>query len=271
VTPEINAANAFVAAWLPGSAGEGVADVLLRKPDGAINVDFKGKLSFSWPRMATQSKVNRGDNNYDPLFSYGYGLTYGDNGNVANLPEISGLDGSEMTTGTALFAFGKAMAPWSLQAKVGDTSSPVVDARTQLGKALTIRSIDRVAQEDAQQFVWSGEEHASVTLSGPASDYGAASHYEDMALVIQYRVDAPPEGPVTLLVECGDNCRANVDLTQLFTEAPQDEWTQTEIALSRLVDAGADMSKLTALGLETAAAFSLSLSDLRLVSREPGS
>src|SRR6185369_10745262 len=47
---EINASNAFVAAWLPGSEGEGIADVLYRKKDGSIAYDFTGKLSFSWPR-----------------------------------------------------------------------------------------------------------------------------------------------------------------------------------------------------------------------------
>ncbi|MEM9486520.1 MAG: putative glycoside hydrolase, partial [Cyanobacteria bacterium P01_F01_bin.116] len=269
VTPEINAANAFVAAWLPGSAAEGIADVLLRKPNGAINFDFKGKLSFSWPRMVTQSQGNRDDNNYEPLFPYGYGLTYKDHGNVAELPEISGLDDSEITTGNALFAFGKAMAPWSLQARVGETSSAVVDARTQLGKTLTIRSIDRAAQEDAQQFVWSGE--GAISLTGPATDYNAAAHYDDMAFVVQYRVDASPAGSVTLFAECGDTCRADLDITQLLTEAHVGEWTQAEIALSSLADAGVDLSKLTTFGLETAAPFSLSLSDLRLLSKEPGS
>ncbi len=74
VTPEINAADAFVAAWLPGSEGGGIADVLIRKPDGAINFDFKGKLSFSWP--ATATPVQDGNEGGAPLFPYGYGLTY---------------------------------------------------------------------------------------------------------------------------------------------------------------------------------------------------
>jgi beta-glucosidase len=42
----------FVAAFLPGSEGAGVADVLIRKADGSVNYDFKGKLSFSWPDHA---------------------------------------------------------------------------------------------------------------------------------------------------------------------------------------------------------------------------
>jgi beta-glucosidase len=62
--------DAFVAAWLPGTEGQGVADVLFG--DYAPT----GKLSFSWPRSMAQIPVNFGDPNYDPLFKYGFGLTY---------------------------------------------------------------------------------------------------------------------------------------------------------------------------------------------------
>ena len=66
----IGKADAFVAAWLPGTEGDGVADVLFG--------DYKptGKLSFSWPRTMAQVGVHLGDANYDPLFRYGYGLSY---------------------------------------------------------------------------------------------------------------------------------------------------------------------------------------------------
>ena len=264
ITPIINAADAFVAAWLPGSAGEGIADVLVRKPSGAVNVDFKGKLSFSWPRTAVQ--VSQRDSHNDPLFACGYGLTYKDSGNVARLPEISGLDGSTSPIGNALFAYGKPIAPWSLQATVKETSSTVVNARMQIGSTLTVRAIDRAAQEDAQQFVWTGE--GAIALTGPATDYTAATHYNDLTLVIQYRVDTPPAGPVTLFATCADSCRADLDMTQLFTKAPLGKWTQTEIPLSNLVEAGANMAQLTALGIKTNGAFSLSLSDMRLVSKD---
>jgi beta-glucosidase len=84
--PEINAADAFVAAWLPGSEGGGVADLLVRKPDGSINHDFTGRLSYSWPRTPASSP-NRGDPGDDPLFAYGYGLTYADRVDIPALPE----------------------------------------------------------------------------------------------------------------------------------------------------------------------------------------
>ena len=78
VNPELDASGAFVAAWLPGTEGAGVADVLFRDASGAVNVDFTGKLSFSWPRRPDQTPLNRGDAGADPLFPYGFGLTYAD-------------------------------------------------------------------------------------------------------------------------------------------------------------------------------------------------
>jgi beta-glucosidase len=66
----LDQADAVVAAWLPGSEGQGVADVLLGK--------FKptGKLSFTWPRAIKPTPSPTGGADYDVLFKVGYGLTY---------------------------------------------------------------------------------------------------------------------------------------------------------------------------------------------------
>ncbi len=66
----LEAADAFVAAWLPGTEGAGVADVLF----GAYRPT--GRLSFTWPRAMDQIPLNVGDEDYDPLFPFGFGLTY---------------------------------------------------------------------------------------------------------------------------------------------------------------------------------------------------
>jgi beta-glucosidase len=75
-TPEIDASDAFVAAWLPGTEGDGIAEVIFRDSTESIANSFTGRLAFSWPRAPGQSRVNRGDEEYDPLFPYGYGLRY---------------------------------------------------------------------------------------------------------------------------------------------------------------------------------------------------
>ncbi|WP_437967237.1 glycoside hydrolase family 3 protein [Sorangium sp. So ce260] len=81
VNKELNLSDAFVAAWLPGSEGGGVADVLF----GAH--EFKGKLSFSWPASECQL-VNRNDGQ-KALFAYGFGLTTADQDTLGTLPEAS--------------------------------------------------------------------------------------------------------------------------------------------------------------------------------------
>ena len=70
INKELDEVASFVAAWLPGSEGQGVTDVLLG------DFDFQGKLSFSWPKEA-KAELNVGDQNYDPLFPFGFGLNYG--------------------------------------------------------------------------------------------------------------------------------------------------------------------------------------------------
>ena len=63
-------ADAIVAAWLPGTEGEGVADVLFG--------DYKptGKLSFTWPRSMSQIPINVGDAELRPAVPFGFGLSY---------------------------------------------------------------------------------------------------------------------------------------------------------------------------------------------------
>ena len=66
---DLGKCDAFVAAWLPGTEGIGIADVLFN------DVDFSGKLSMSWPKTTDQIPINAGDGQ-TPLFECGYGLSY---------------------------------------------------------------------------------------------------------------------------------------------------------------------------------------------------
>src|SRR4051812_42280491 len=79
-----DAADAIVAAWLPGSEGAGVADTLF----GAR--PFTGKLPVTWPRTLDQEPINVGDANYEPLFPYGFGLRAGRVGHSARHARFRG-------------------------------------------------------------------------------------------------------------------------------------------------------------------------------------
>jgi len=70
IPDELDKWSGLIAAWLPGSEGKGVTDVIF----GDYNPT--GRLSVSWPRTMEQIPINFGDNDYNPLFEYGYGLSY---------------------------------------------------------------------------------------------------------------------------------------------------------------------------------------------------
>jgi beta-glucosidase len=88
----MNLSDSFVVAWLPGSEGKGVADVLFRRADGKIDHPFTGTLSFSWPKSPCQTRVNIGDLDYAPQFALGYGLKFGDKSIVSKLADDFSVD-----------------------------------------------------------------------------------------------------------------------------------------------------------------------------------
>lgn len=245
VNREINAADAFVAAWLPGSEGAGIADVLLRGSDGRVQHDFKGKLSFSWPRTATQYANNVGQKDYDPLFAFGFGLTYADNGDLAALPEASGVTGNEGATGV-FFARGDAGPGMALRleqaAGQGLTVTRVPDALPD--DRLKITGVDHLVQEDGRRLAWSGKGEAVAALqSHTALDLQRESN-GDLMLLTTLRVDAAPEGEAWLSVGCGVGCSARIAIGPSLAALPQGQWKRVGVPLKCLAKAGAKLDAI---------------------------
>lgn len=266
VSREINAADAFVAAWLPGSEGEGIADVLLRKPDGEVQHDFKGKLSYSWPRTATQYANNVGQKDYDPQFAFGYGLTYADKGDLAPLPEESGVSGEQSASGV-YFAKGKPSVGLAMQlSNASQSNMPATTVPVALADgSLKLSAVDHQAQEDARRLQWSGSTAAKLVLaSGTPLDVSRESN-GDVQLQLTLRRDSAVTAPVWLGVGCGEGCSGRVDLQKTLAALPQGEWKIVGVPLKCFVTAGADVSKLVQVPvLESSAALELSVSRIAL-------
>ncbi|PAN28262.1 hypothetical protein PAHAL_5G140800 [Panicum hallii] len=81
IEPYVPLMEALVAAWLPGTEGQGVADVLFG------DYGFTGKLPRTWFKSVDQLPMNVGDPHYDPLYPFGFGLTIN-----SSLPGFSGVD-----------------------------------------------------------------------------------------------------------------------------------------------------------------------------------
>lgn len=71
IKPYLHKMDGLVAAWLPGTEGQGVADVIFG------DYEFTGRLSRTWFQSVDQLPMNVGDEDYDPLFPFGFGLTMG--------------------------------------------------------------------------------------------------------------------------------------------------------------------------------------------------
>jgi beta-glucosidase len=248
VNPELNASDAFVAAWLPGSEGAGVADVLVGDTAGKPRADFRGTLSFSWPKTAGQFTLNKGEANYDPLFALGYGLTYARGGKVAALSEVSGVDPSLGNT-SIFFTKGRVPAPFSF----------ATDSRVQR------KPVDSATlQEGAVQLDWAAGQDATIRIGGNPMDLTREVN-ADVQLQITYRVDKAPAAPVKLAVSTG-----TVDASALFAAGAG--WRTVKIPLACFKAHGADMAAVTtAFGLSTTGPFTVSLSDLRLAADPAGS
>ena len=245
VNREINAADAFVAAWLPGSEGAGIADVLLRGSDGRVQHDFKGKLSFSWPRTATQYANNVGQKDYDPLFAFGFGLTYADNGDLAALPEASGVTGNEGATGV-FFARGDAGPGMALRledaAGQGLTVTRVPDALPD--DRLKITGVDHLAQEVGRRLAWSGNGEAVAALQSHTTLDLQRESNGDLMLLTTLRVDAAPKGEAWLSVGCGVGCSARIAIGPALAALPQGQWKRVGVPLKCLAKAGAKLDAI---------------------------
>ncbi|MCU4677114.1 glycoside hydrolase family 3 C-terminal domain-containing protein [Catenovulum sp. 2E275] len=271
VNKEINASDAFVAAWLPGSEGQGVADVLLTQTNGQVNFDFKGKLSFSWPKYDTQVVLNSRDENYDPLFAYGFGLTYQDKVELAELDETVRVKEQKATdVGYALFyrQLGQGLN-WSL----GDKNdwSLIIEGpsgTTKNSENLTIQAINLAYQEDARKFVWSGQSEAAAQLIYSKPKNMAEIVNQQSVVNFELRVDTLPTEKVSLALFCTQNCQPQVDITDLLKQQTTGEWIKVSVDVSCLADKAELQAVTIPWQIKTTGQLGLAVSNLAIQNKD---
>jgi beta-glucosidase len=250
---ELNRSDAFVAAWLPGTEGKGIADVLFRKADGSVNFDFTGRLSFSWPKAACQVPLNKGDASYDPLFAYGYGLSYASGGSVPALDETTPALGCGQTTpnGPAatedLVVFRQVESPlhklyigsppnWSLP--VGsDLNNAVVTSDGHV----KVETAQLNVQQDAKKVTWTSTGQFMAQSIGVKTDYSGYLTAE-AALVFDVSVNQAPQGNVKMRVDCTYPCIGELDATAVLKGLPLDTRRTLKIPLACFLAKGTDFT-----------------------------
>ena len=262
VNAELNASDAFVAAWLPGSEGAAVADVLFGEQD------FKGKLPFSWP-AEPQQIVNIGDDDYEPLLPYGFGLTYADE-NVLSDDLNTEVSVSSDNSQSVEILNGAVQSPWVLWLYSGDESL-TVNASTHKVGAINYRTVDKVVQEDARKVTFDGSEFAAMRFASKSffREDLSAQLLTNGALTFSVSRHSDIESGLTVGMNCegeGDapgSCSTQIDISEQVNALPLDTWSSISIDLQCFVDKGIDFTGLVVpFELGSAGKASVSLADI---------
>lgn len=237
--PLINASDAFVAAWLPGSQGAGVADVLVARRDGTTTRGFTGRLPFAWP-VDARSPMN------SPLFPAGYGLDYTRTVTLPPVNEDPRVDLAASASEDTYMTRGKVPTPWRLG----------------LDSSVQGRAIDISAQEDARQFTWA--DRGSIAIDGPSVNLSrqVGGGFE---LQLDWRIDARPADTVTIAFAGG-----TLDISGLVRSATLGTPMETRIPLSCFRDAGGVFNAVgTPLRLTAGKGFMATLRSVRIMAQGP--
>jgi beta-glucosidase len=264
----INLSDAFVAAWLPGTEGKGVADVLFAGADGKPAHDFSGTLSFSWPGIACPGPRAAGKDGAAPQFARGYGLNYAKPAAAAQLP----LDDTK-TCGeaTVLPIFERLDAPmFALHVGAGEELQALgADLNRTLewpqGKPLVrVRTVQVNTQQDAKEVTWLGP--ARLFSRNPSRNNLAAMAQADAALTFDVSVVQAPTSKVTLAMGCGENCGGEIDLTDALKAAGTGQKRTVKAPLKCFAERGADMAGIdTPFAIAADAPFAASFANIRIV------
>jgi len=251
----MNLSDSFVAAWLPGTEGKGVADVLFKGKHS-----FHGKLSFSWPKSACQTVLNVGDKDYAPLFPFGYGLTYGSKSHVGKL-DTAYADGGCGVTNTYPVFNQADRATWPLSVVSGAQRVALgadVNGTTSL-PGVKVETTQVNTQQDGKLVTWTGPAHLEARGAKAASLPAFAT--TDGALQFDTIVTAAPAGKVSVAVGS-----AALDVTSTFARLAGKGKQTVRIPLSCFAVRGENFSKVEApFAVASDAAFTAAFANIQIV------
>lgn len=262
----MNLSDTFIAAWLPGTEGKGVSDLLVAGKDGR-KPDFTGKLSFSWPKSVCQTALNVGDPGYSPLFAYGYGLDAATRSKLGKLDATYPAGGCSASNTYPLFGHAD-RASFPLQLRSGARSKPL---GTDLNAVVSLPGVSAsVVQIKTQQDAW------LVKWTGPASFEARGSKAlalpkeaaQDGVLRFDTIVESRPAGKVTIgmLCEGKAGCGQPLDAGKLFARLAGKGKQVVRIPLACFTARGAVLSRVqTPFSVNSSGAFAAAFGNIDVV------
>ena len=264
----LNLSNAFVAAWLPGSEGKGIADVLVAGADGKPAHDFRGRLTFPWPNNACPAADK------PALFKPGYGLSYANAGSVAQLPLDTAQACGDSTT-LAIFNLSD-MAPFALQLSADGQERPVGGDLNKTSEwpeakpALRIGTVQINTQQDAKDLAWLRPARVFARNTVARNNLTAMAA-AGATLQFDVVVKTPAKTPVLLGIGCGKDCGGAIDLGPTLAGFEPGEKHTVKAPLSCFAAKGADLAAIDVpFSIEADAPFAAAFTRIRIVSGTDG-
>jgi beta-glucosidase len=242
----LNLSDTFIAAWLPGTEGKGVSDLLVAGKEGTP-YEFTGKLSFSWPKGVCQTPLNVGDKDYAPLFAWGYGLRRGERSALGELDTRFAAGGCTASNTWPVFGpADRASFPPRLRSggAVRALGQDLNATATLPGIAATVSQIN--TQQDARLVTWTAPATYEVRGDKPLALPAALA--SGGALRFDTLVQKAPAGKVTIAMACdaGKACGTGLDATALFARLAGKGRQSVRIPLACFTAKGADLARATA-------------------------
>lgn len=239
INRELNVSDAFMVIWQPGTEGAGVADVIFSGLDGQVNCPVKGQLSFSWPKRPDQGPLNWGDEDYSPLFAYGFGLRYGEACKLGDdLPEEGVM--LEASSQVLELFNRRPLGNYRLMLEGKNNDRILLNGNIGSVSTLSVSCVDRDVQEDARRAVWNGSGEGLVAISSQNRQVLSDYYEAESSLVFDIKVDAAPANQAWVRIGCGPSCYSQVDITQELRDIAGTGWRTLSVDLKCYPDAGTD-------------------------------
>ncbi len=244
----LNLSQAFVAAWLPGSEGKGITDVLLVGADGKPAHDFTGTLSFPWPGVPCPAPIDRPDPKRPALFKLGYGLRYASSASVPRLPEANPDHCGEVTT-LPIFNRLDSM-PFSLHIAANGATQPLGNDLNatlrwpQAAPVAQVRTVQINTQQDAREVTWLAPAQL-IARSSSRRNLSALARSSG-ALQFDVMVENKPTTPVKVTMQCGTGCEGGVDITSVLAGLSPGQKQTVSIPLACFAKQGVDLGAVEA-------------------------
>ena len=268
----LNLSDAFVAAWLPGTEGGGVADLLFAASSGAGRHDFSGTLARPWPGVPCP---DAGADDAGParwLFAPGYGLRYAGKREVPTLPTYPAIDACADASVLSVFHT-LAVPPFALYLAEGSSGDGAHEVGSDLNAdidwpasrpVLHLRTVQVNTQQDAKSVTWLGT--GRFFARSPQSRNLMPLVAAHAALQFDVVIGTPAKSPVKVYLGCGQGCTRTVDLTRTFAGYADGARHSVSIPLQCFTGHGADLSHVDIpFGVLASPPFSAAFADMRIV------